>query len=132
MDNHCSLDTNCLLALVLPERKAQGEKVEKTLAKNVCFVSDMAISEFEFVLSKVCGFDRWEVVDTIQSIIGHKNIEANDRIIQMTLAWYKNHPALSFDDTYMMYQSKLEQATPLFTFDKKLANQSEGLAKLLA
>ena len=49
--------------------------------------------------------------------------------LEPALALYVLRPALSIEDCYLALLAKHHDKQPLWTFDKKLVKQSDGLAK---
>ena len=121
----CSLDTNCLLSLILPGREPQAEKVIEILSKFECHVSDLVVSEIEFILSKACNLPRVKVAENLLTLINLDNINCNRNLFNKVISVYKERPALSFVDISIAIQSGLNNTTPLYTFDRKLANQRQ-------
>ena len=128
---NCSLDTNLVLALILPEREKEHFKATKLLAENECHVADIVFAEIEFVLRKIYGLPRAIVVVNLRAITNHPKINSNKTLINKALPLYQKHSALSFVDCYLLIHAELNNLLPLYTFDKKLANQSSGKAKQL-
>lgn len=121
----CSLDTNCLLSLILPGREPQAKKVIEILSKFECHVSDLVVSEIEFILSKACNLPRVIVAENLLTLINLDNINCNRNLFNKVIVVYKERPALSFVDISIAIQSGLNNAAPLYTFDRKLANQRQ-------
>ncbi len=119
----CSLDTNCILALVLPDRSTQRDKVMRKIEIKECHVSDLVFSEVEFILTKAYELPRGVVVDNILAISNLEHINCNRNMLRQVLPVYEKHPALSFVDVCLAVQARLNDAEPLYTFDKKLASQ---------
>ena len=126
-----SLDTNAVLALIIEERKEQREKVLRLFTGNICHIADLVFPELEYILTKVYGFPREHVVASINTLITNKNLRCNVALLIDTLALYAYHPALSFVDCCLAIEAGITRRTPLHTFDKKLFNQSAGLAQLI-
>ena len=121
----CSLDTNCLLSLILPGREPQAKKVIEILSKFECHVSVLVVSEIEFILSKACNLPRVLVAENLLTLINLDNINCNRNLFNRVISVYKERPALSFVDISIAIQSGLNNTTPLYTFDRKLANQRQ-------
>lgn len=131
MSKTYSLDTNGLLALVLPSREVVRQKLTNLLATHEFNVNELAVNEAEYVLSKVYELPRNIVAANIYAICSTDNIRTNRTLWNKVLPVYVEHPALSFVDICLMFNAQIEQASPLYTSDKKLVNQSAGLAKLI-
>lgn len=126
---NCSLDTNTVLSLVLPDRNEQRSKVEKLLQTQICEVADLVFVEVEFVLAKEYQFTRDMVINTISAISRLPNINCNQALLRTALGMYREQKSLSFVDCCLASYAILNKATPLYTFDKKLVNQSDGVAR---
>jgi predicted nucleic-acid-binding protein len=87
------------------------------------FAEDEAIIEAVYVLEHLAGFDRLAIRILLQAIFGHRAIKCNRPLFQKVLADYCVHPKLAFIDCYLALRSAETKALPLYTFDKKLANQ---------
>jgi predicted nucleic-acid-binding protein len=130
MENTNSLDTNCLLRWLLRDIPSQAQAVADELKDGTHHVADLALSEFVFVLEKSYGYPRDLVVANLATIIAHPNIQCNRELLKHALPAYEKYPALSFTDCCLAVYAKLNDAAPLLTFDRKLANQLQH-AKLL-
>ena len=93
-------------------------------------VADVALIETVFVLEKVKKISRVTINKAIMTIITRSNILCNRELFITILPVYIKHPKLSFVDCYLEVLAKKTMNTPLYTFDKKLANQLSG-AQLL-
>jgi predicted nucleic acid-binding protein len=126
-----SLDTNALLALILPDREKERQAVTKILTTNVCNVSDIVFPEIEYVLSKEYGMPRTDIATSLRIVTSTENISCNKALLNRALPLYEAKSALSFVDCCLVHHAFLNYATPLYTSDKKLINQSNGLAKAI-
>lgn len=127
-----SLDTNALLRLLLRDVPKQHEatKVLLSTADGQLAVADTAIIELVFVLGRHYGFSRQQVKEAVTGLMQLKEINCNQALFERALAMYLSHPALSFEDCCLTTYATLNEAEPLWTFDKKLANQTAS-AKLI-
>ncbi len=128
-----SLDANVLLRLLLNDVQSQ-HKAAVTLLSNASgqlAVSDTAIIEVVFVL---CGttynFTREQTVEAIDGLMKLKEISCNSTLFDKALALFVEHPSLSFEDCCLATYAHLNNAEPLWTFDKKLANQATSAKQL--
>lgn len=127
-----SLDTNCLLRYFLEDISDQTKAVDKLLKETYKFnVSDMAISEFCFVLEKFYKLPRRQIGECLNRLINMENLNCNRTLFAKVIPVYTSSPALSIIDVCLMFYAELNNAVPLYTFDKKLALQGNGLAKLI-
>lgn len=126
-----SLDTNVLLRWLLVDIKEQAELAGRLISSTRTFdISDMAISEVVFVLERVVGASRKTIADNVFRILGQENFNCSRVLLKPATQLYLQHPGLSFVDCCLAVYAELNDAVPLYTFDKKLATQL-GQAKLL-
>jgi len=122
-----SLDTNVLLRLLLndlPGQHAQAKALVQQPGKDF-LVSDTAIIELAFVLERHYGFTRAQVKEAIDALATISGISFNTGLMNEALSAFIEHPKLSFEDYYLAQAAADQGAAPLWTFDKKLAAQSE-------
>lgn len=125
-----SLDTNVILRLILNDIAAQHtaatELIEKS--RNQFAVADTAIIEVAFVLSRNYGFTRPAIRETLENLLSLPQINTNRALFDKALPMYVSHAGLSLEDCCLHAYAELNDATPLWTFDKKLASQAEHAA----
>jgi predicted nucleic-acid-binding protein len=129
-----SLDANVLLRLLLNDVPDQHKTVVKLFgnATGQFVVSDTAIIEVVFVLcGKTYNFTRQQTIEAINGLMKLKEINCNSTLFEKVLPLFVNHPRLSFEDCCLSVYATLNDAEPLWTFDKKLASQATS-AKLVA
>ena len=121
-----SFDTNVLLRLLLNDITEQHAAVKKLLNQtaNRFAVADTAIIELVFVLDRYYGFSRLQTSEAIEGLINLKEITSNRALFEKALPLYIEHNGLSFEDCCLSVYAQLNNAEPLWTFDKKLANQA--------
>lgn len=127
-----SLDTNALLRLLLNDIAKQHEAIKKLLREvnGQLAVADTAVIELVFVLERHYGFSRQQVSEAVTGLMLLREINCNRTLFERALPTYISHPALSFEDCCLSTYAILNQAKPLWTFDKKLATQADS-AKLI-
>lgn len=132
MSSSGSLDTNVLLRFIIGDIKSQYESALALLKSSPgqLTVSDMVFAEIVFVLEKGYGMSRQDIVIAITHIIDLPNINCNQMLLIKASSYYAHSPSLSFADCYLAANAELNETEPLYTFDKKLANQLPS-AKLL-
>ncbi|HMO77831.1 MAG TPA: PIN domain-containing protein [Candidatus Paceibacterota bacterium] len=127
-----SLDTNTLLRLVLGDVPKQTAAVDSLLMNGGVFqVSDITIVEMVFVLEKIYHQPRTLVIDNINAIMAHSNIDCNRKVFNLTLPLYLANPKLSIVDCLLTKYAELNKATPLYTFDADLAKTCSPTTQLL-
>ena len=126
-----SLDTNILMRYIWKDVPGQREKAIRLIDdENQTFhVSDLVISELAFNL-KMDHIRRKTIARILENILLKRNIQANPLIINKVLPFFAEHPALSFVDCYAAFDAETDKATPLWTFDRKLANQHPSAKQL--
>ncbi|MDR2336512.1 MAG: PIN domain-containing protein [Candidatus Nomurabacteria bacterium] len=122
-----SLDTSVLLRLVTGNPPQLYEKAIQLLSRpNIQFdVADLAIVEIVYVLEKAFKFGRTDVTNALNAIVNLPNINCNRELFRLALLAYLTRPKLSFVDCCLTEYTRLNQAESLWTFDKKLATQSD-------
>ena len=127
-----SLDTNILLRYILEDAPHQCEKVKKLILnqEQPFYISDLVLAEVVFNLQGT-KMPRKNIVSILSRLFDLPNVHVNHTILDQALPFYEDHPALSFVDCMAAAYAKAENKTPLWTFDRKLANQHPS-AKLLA
>jgi predicted nucleic-acid-binding protein len=128
-----SLDTNVLLRLLLNDIPEQRSSVKRLLGQtnNQFVVADTAVIELVFVLYKYYGFNRLQITEVIDGLMSLKEINCNRGLFIAALPLFVSHASLSFEDCCLAVYAQLNDAEPLWTFDKKLASHAES-AKLIA
>jgi predicted nucleic acid-binding protein len=121
-----SLDTNILIRLILNDIPEQRKIALKLLEKpNTRYnVADLALHEVAYVINGETKGDRKEVSKAIRLILALPNVNCNRVLFSVALPIYESHPSLSFNDCCLATYAAIDQAEPLWTFDKKLATQS--------
>lgn len=127
-----SLDTNVILRLILKDSEEQCLKVQDLLMRaDVDYeVADLAIVEAVYVMQSVYGLSRDKIVNGVQRLLDFAVLKLNWELFDRVFPMYLRHPALSFNDCCLAVYAELNEAEPLWTFDKALAKQS-GTVKLV-
>ena len=119
-----SLDTNVLMRYIWADVPEQYKKVTKLLddEDQTFYISDMVVAEVIHNL-KISHIRRSSIVGAVKRLAERKNIVMSDFVTETVLPYYAEHPALSFVDCYVAMEAEEKGREPLWTFDKKLANQ---------
>ncbi len=127
MKNAGSLDTNVLLRLIMGDVPDQKTAVLELVnrAQGQLEVADLAVVEVEYALNNYYGLDRVQVASLIQKLLWHPKISANRPLFVMAFKLYLAFPKLSFPDCCLVIYAELTDTLPLWTFDRKLAGQTE-------
>ena len=123
-----SLDANVLLRLLLNDVPDQHQASLQLLQDSAgqFAVADIAIIEIVFVLGKNYGFSRREIVEAIEGLMSLTKINCNQALFEKALPLFSKSPGLSFEDCYLASYAELNEANPLWTFDRKLAHQAQS------
>ncbi len=126
-----SLDTNVIVRLFVDENSAQTAAAHASLTKyEQLYIADVTIIESVYILAEWYKLGRTKTKELIDGLMNHPKINCNKVLFSKVMPFYTEHPALSIEDCCIVFCADLSYATPLLTFDKKLANQSPH-AKLL-
>ncbi len=124
------LDTNVLLDWLLVRDDERTKRIDTLLsASSKLQVPDVIIVELTFALEKFYELPRDVVAENTAKVIDEPVFNCNRTLFSRALLDYSNHPALSFVDCCLIHYAELQNALPVWTFDKKLVNQSGGRAK---
>ncbi len=121
-----TLDSNVLLRLVIRNDEVQYQQAKQLIksADGQFAVPDIVFMEMAFVLSREYNLERTEVMAGLQGVMSFRKINCNRVMLEKALAMYVMSPALSLEDCALAAYAELNDATPLYTFDKKLAKSS--------
>ena len=122
-----TLDTNAVLRIFLDDGKGVSGKVEKLLSRwqTKFVVPDVVLFELAYVLAGKYHFSRSDIRDFISRLMSIDKLLIDEKIFVPTLEAFVKFPKLSFADCYLAEYAKNKQCGPLWTFDRKLALQSE-------
>ncbi len=125
-----SLDTNIILRLALRDLPEQCLRIQDLFMRHgvVYNVADLAVTEAVYVLQK--DNSRQEIVDMLQKTLSFPDIKYNENLFSRAFPMYLQCPKLSFNDCCLAVYAALNEAEPLWTFDRALAKES-GTAKEL-
>ena len=128
-----SFDTNAILRLLLGDIPEQQEQVLQLLdsATAPFAVADLVFAEAAFVMSRAYGMNRSDISQALRGLLDLPEITADKQLLHAAFKVFVDRPALSFEDSYLAAFAETTSATPLYTFDRKLANQVSG-ARLIA
>lgn len=128
-----SLDTNVALRLIVGDIPEQRDAALRLLEDSGGHfeVADVVFVELEYALRQHYGLARVEIEQLLRAFASHSKIRCNRVMLDVVWQSYASKPALSFTDIALAAYAQLNNATALWTFDKKLASQSDA-AQLLA
>jgi predicted nucleic-acid-binding protein len=124
-----SLDASVLLRLVLgdmpKEHKAAADLLESS--PHPFAIADLAIIELVFVLENHYQFSRTVIKETVEALLALPNIVADQQLFSEALPLFVTYKTLTIEDCYLRSYAQVQDARPLWTFDKKLAKQGKGI-----
>lgn len=128
-----SLDTNVILRFILGDVPEQCLRMQDLLMRRgVAYdVSDLAITEAVYVMQSVYALSREKIIDGVRKLLWFPEINYNKALFDRVFPMYLQQPKLSFNDCCLVAYAALNEAEPLWTFDRALAKES-GIAKLVA
>lgn len=127
-----SLDTSVVLRWLLDDIHDAYLAAQKIIESDQkLHIADVAINELVLVLERVVKLDRETIGQLLQAITERRNIICNRGLIAMVMPSYLHDPKLSFTDCCLAVYAELNNASPLLTFDRKLAGQLETAELLL-
>lgn len=126
------IDTDVLLDWLLDRDERRTKLIDKLFSSSKELqIPDVIIVELTFALEKVYELPRDIVVENVNKVIDEPVFNCNRILFRRALADYVTYPALSFVDCCLIHYAELQQATPVWTFDKKLVSQGNGRAKVI-
>jgi len=120
-----SIDANILLRAIMkdvPEQSKVATRLMGDLGRPVT-VADQALIETAFALENHYQIDRANCASLIEELLDLPTISDEHTVFQAAANFWASHPKLSLADCYLAETAVANQATPLWTFDHKLANQ---------
>lgn len=125
-----SLDANVVLRLITKDIPSQYTAAQTLISDGKMYtVADTTLIETIYALHEYYKIPRALVKEAIQTLYSNKNLSVDDVVFDEALTTFSARPALSIEDCYLAAKAKLGGAMPLWTFDKKLAKQSGGVAQ---
>ncbi|HUD07284.1 MAG TPA: PIN domain-containing protein [Candidatus Saccharimonadales bacterium] len=125
-----SLDTNVVLRYLLNDIPEQGFKSKEVITNSASYVTDVVAVEIIFVLEKVIGMERSDIVKLVKTFLSLPNVIYNDYFLDQAIDLYGAKKSLSIVDCYAATESKLYNNT-LVTFDKELVKHGGSHVKEL-
>ena len=121
-----SLDTNIVLRLLLQDVPEQLDKVVTLIDSskpNSLSVADVVFFECVWILSgKTYSFERTLIGKLLIQVADIPQINCNRAMLVKSVPLYVANTQISFIDACLTVYAELNVATPLLTFDKKLAS----------
>ena len=120
-----SLDTNITLRLLLRDVPEQLDKVLNLIdssKSNSLMLEDAVLFECVWIMScKMYRFDRQLVGKLFLGLTSIPQIICNKAMLEKAIPLYVSHKKISFVDACLTAYAELNNAMPLITFDRNLA-----------
>jgi predicted nucleic-acid-binding protein len=127
-----SIDANVLVRLMTNDIPDLYQQANALITSGSTYkVADVAWIEAVYALNEYYKAPRPIVREAVLALVSNRNLIFNEELLLSCLGLYTDKPALSVEDCYLACAASIDSALPLWTFDKKLAKQSSGMAKLL-
>ena len=117
-----SLDTNVALRYLLNDTPEQSLKAKEVIVNSASYVTDAVAIEIIFVLEKVIGMERSDIVTLVKTFLSLPNLIYNDYFLDQAIDLYGANKGLSIVDCYAASEAKAYN-NQLVTFDKRLVSQ---------
>jgi predicted nucleic-acid-binding protein len=114
-----SLDTNVVLRYLLNDIPEQSIKSRAVIISSASYITDVVAVEIVFVLEKVIGMKRSDIVKLVKSFLSLPNLIYNDYFLDQSIDLYGANKTLSIVDCYAAMEAKV-YGNSLITFDKEL------------
>lgn len=130
-----ALDTNLLLRLIVQDDSRQTQQVRHLLQQrcgngDVAFISLIVLCETVWTLRYTFDYRKPEIVRALQLIVNTRELQIEqEEVVLSALQNYVEGKA-DFADYLLAHVAAAHQASPLYTFDRKLAQHP--LAELVA
>ena len=125
-----SLDTNVVLRYLLNDVPEQSIKSENIITGSTSYITDVVAAEIVYVLERVIGMERSDIVKLVKSFLSLPNLIYNDYFLDQSLDLYCTNKTLSIVDCYAATEAKV-YGNSLVTFDKELVKSGGGHVKEL-
>lgn len=118
-----SLDTNVVLRYLLNDVPEQSAKSKNIITSTTVYITDVIAIEIVFVLERVIGLERTDIVRLVKSFLSLPNLTYNDYFLDQSLDLYSSYKNLSIVDCYAATEAKV-YGNNLITFDKELSKKA--------
>ena len=128
-----AIDTNVIIRSLIDDDAAQSEAAKRLLggltAENPGYVCREAMVEFVWVLERVYRLPRSTIGTAILDLIASDNVIVENDEAMTHAAYRYMQGGVDFADLMILAAANHQRATPLYTFDRKLA-RLEGVSLL--
>ena len=100
----------------------QSSKTKAVITSSASYITDVVAAEIVFVLERVIGMKRSDIVKLVKSFLSLPNLIYNDYFLDQSLDLYGENNTLSIVDCYAATEAKV-YGNSLVTFDKELVKR---------
>lgn len=125
-----SFDTNVVLRNLLNDIPEQSIKSKNVITGSASYITDVVAAQIIFVLERVIGMERSDIVTLVKSFLSLPNLIYNDYFLDQCLDLYGANKTLSIVDCYAATEAKVYDNS-LVTFDKELVKHGGNHVKEL-
>jgi predicted nucleic-acid-binding protein len=111
-----------VLRYLLNDIPEQSLKSKSIITGSASYVTDVVVAEIIFVLERVIGMERADIVMLLKTLLSLHNLVYNDYFLDQAIDLYGAKKNLSIVDCYAATEAKM-YGNPLITFDKELVKQ---------
>ena len=123
-----SIDANVVLRIILNDLPTQRQAAINLLSQHAPSrfrLDTIAVAEVVFVLGRNYGMARSDIAVVMGNFLKHPQILSELAVLELAFSHFAAYPTLSFEDCVLAARARQIKALPLYTFDKKLARQTE-------
>jgi predicted nucleic-acid-binding protein len=123
-----SLDANVVLRYLLDDIPEQTLIAKAVITGSASYITDVVATETIFVLERVVGMRRSDIVRLVQMFLSLPSVVYNDYFLDQVIVLYEEKKTLSIVDCYAATEAKV-YGNSLVTFDKELVKHGGNHVK---
>lgn len=125
-----AIDTNVLVRLIVEDDPVQTIAAQTRVAGGG-WVSHVVLAESAWVLSSIYGLQRPELINTIETLLQHRDVAFEDRaVVTEALNHFRRLKRVEFSDCLILEIARKAGHAPLATFDRDFA-KLDGVERLV-
>ncbi|HEV8145858.1 MAG TPA: PIN domain-containing protein [Bryobacteraceae bacterium] len=115
-----AVDTNVLVRIIARDDSPQTAAADRFI-EPTAWISSVVLAEAAWVLRRVYKLAPPELVATIETLLGHRNLVIQDaEAMAAALELFRARPALGFNHCVILETARRAGHRPLGTFDRAL------------
>ena len=120
-----SIDTCVALRVIVGDVPEQRAAALDLLGQGRFMLANAAVAELVYGLTRWYGHSRQQAAELTLAFMDQPSIKTTG-VAKRAMVNYALHPKLSFEDCLILQEALDSDAGSLWTFDRKLANQTEA------